>query len=227
MKPEIREMNDYFDSVSSVYETIDYYAGLYYYYGDLWVFPVKIVVPFINNMLQDLINDTLQAGEMVLDVGSGTGMYTRSIAKKSKHVYGVDISWGMLRMAQEHLKYHDLNNITFARASVENLPFKDDFFDGVSCCGVLQLFPDVVNALGEMNRVLIDGSKLAVMTYLKREKKKIKSLNIKSIDESLERETHVHFFELDELKGYLEKTGYSNFKYRIYGSMIIFEAEKI
>lgn len=115
-----------------------------------------------------------------------------------------------------------MGNILLARAEVEHLPFKDDFFDGVSCCGALHLFPDVTEAFKEMNRVLKKEGKLAVMTFVRK-----RFLGIKRIYEHLDKDHHFHVFDVDELKSYLENTGYSNFKYNIYGSMILFEAKKI
>jgi ubiquinone/menaquinone biosynthesis C-methylase UbiE len=220
------EMIDFFDEVSDVYETLNYYANLYTIYGGLQVNPVKITVPLINNIFKSSITDMIQSkGKRILDVACGTGMYTRHIAKYARQVYGVDISWGMLKKAQKTVKLKELENITFSRAQVENLPFKDNYFDAVSCCGALQLFPDVNKALEEMHRVLKVRGKLAVMTYLKRSKKSLRGL--KPPLEFLENEKQIHFFTIGELKSYLWSNGYNNINHQKYGSIVLFEGGKI
>ena len=105
-------------------------------------------------------------GKRILDVACGTGMYTRNIARSTKKVHGLDISWEMLKKNQGSAEINRLDNITFSRARVENLPFKNDYFDALACCGALQLFNDVDKALTEMQRVLKSRGKLALMTYL-------------------------------------------------------------
>lgn len=204
------------------YESLPYFASLYGYYGNLNVHPIKKIIPFVTMTFKNIINNMLEIdGKVALDVACGTGMYTRNIARKASKVYGIDISEGMLKTALKYSKLHGLNNIIFARASADNLPFKDNFFDGVSCCCALHLFNDLNRSLGEMNRVLNEGGKLACLTYLRRGFWKNKD-----IYEIFLKERNIHFFKLNELKKYLENAGFSNFKYNIGGSMIIFEVKK-
>src|SRR6185436_14303225 len=47
-----------------------------------------------------------------------------------------------------------LNNAYYMRGSALSLPFKSEMFDGVTCCGALQLFRDQDQAVGEIARVL-------------------------------------------------------------------------
>jgi ubiquinone/menaquinone biosynthesis C-methylase UbiE len=181
------------------------------------------IVPLINIMLKTKITYMLNIeGGIALDVACGTGMFTRDIAIKAKKVYGIDISVGMLRTAQKYAKLFNIHNIVFARANVENLPFEDEFFDGVSCIGALQLFTDLILVLREINRVLRTGGKFVGMTYLKRD---IWAIN--DIYEEMKRKIKVHFFEVGELEDILEKLGFSKFYHEVYGSMILFQVEKI
>ncbi len=213
--PERKKMIKAIDRLSTIYETPLWYPIIYHIYGGFFIPSVKETVNSITDMLEI-------DGGIALDVACGTGLYTRNIAKHAKEVYGIDFSMGMLRKAQEYAKRESLDNIVLARAEVENLPFKNDCFDGISCCGALHLFSDVAEALGEMNRVLKRDGKLAVMTFVRR-----RFLGIKRIYEHLERDHHFHVFSVDDLQSDLENTGYSDFKYNIYGSMILFEAKKI
>ena len=219
IEPERKEMNDFFENASSIYESISYYAQLYRYYGGINVYLPEIQVPVINEILQEGINEMLQVNKgPVLDIACGTGMFTRSISCNSSKVYGADISWSMLNKALEYSK--SLDNISFLRARAEALPFNENIFEGVSCCGALHLFSDVSTVLMEMNRVLKKNGKLAVMTYLKNELLGTKYL--KDFDKN-----NIHFFEIDELEDIVKKNGFSEFKYKLYGSIILFEAKKI
>ncbi len=128
---------------------------------------------------------------------------------------------GMLQKAAEYAEDKKIDNIHFARARAEKLPFRDDFFDGVICCGALHLFPDTEEALVEMKRVMKNGARLAVMTFVKR-----RFLKFKRVYEHLRKDHGAHIFDVEELDTYLSKTGFKNFTYNIYGSMILFQAEK-
>jgi ubiquinone/menaquinone biosynthesis C-methylase UbiE len=102
-----------------------------------------------------------------LDVACGTGFLTRPLAQKMRRVYGIDISMGMLEQATEYARKKGIENIRFAHSRAERLPFPNSLFDGVTCSGALHTFPDTVEALKEMARVLKTGARLAVNTLLK------------------------------------------------------------
>jgi len=156
-----------------------------------------------------------------LDVACGTGLFTRSIARKMRLVYGIDISMGMLKKGTEYAEKEKIGNIRYARAMSEKLPFPDRLFDGVVCCGALHLFPETVDALGEMARVMKKGARLAVMTFVRR-----RFFRFKRIDEHLRKDHGAHIFDVDEIDSYLSQTGFKDFTHKIYGSMILFCAEK-
>jgi len=102
-----------------------------------------------------------------LDVACGTGFFTRPLAQKMRHVYGIDISIGMLEKATDYAQDKEIENICFARASVERLPFPDDVFDRVICSRGLHKFPNTIEALKEIARVMKGGARLAVLTAVK------------------------------------------------------------
>ena len=114
-----------------------------------------------------------------------------------------------------------LSNIRFARARAEKLPFPDSLFDSVVCCGALHLFPDTQQALGEIARVMKKGARLTVMKFVRR-----RFLKFKRVYEHLARDHGAHIFDVEELDSYLSKTGFKDFIYNIYGSMILFHAKK-
>ena len=106
----------------------------------------------------------LKVGERVLDVGSGPGFLTRSIADKvgsQGTVCGVDISEFLIKMAKFHNK--DQPAIRFSFGEATNLNFSNKEFDTVVCTQVMEYVQDVDTALIEFNRVLRKGGKVAIL----------------------------------------------------------------
>jgi ubiquinone/menaquinone biosynthesis C-methylase UbiE len=165
-----------------------------------------------------------------LDVACGTGFITRHLAQKMRLVYGVDISIGMLEKATEYAREGGIGNIRFARSRAERLPFPESLFDGVTCSGALHTFQDTVEALKEIARVMKSGARLGVLTILKQDPSILKKFFERlpsrpiSVEESLEA---LHLFDVEELRSYLSQTGFREFQYDVYGSWILFHAEKV
>lgn len=106
----------------------------------------------------------LEAGERVLDVGTGPGILAQSIAEAvgtSGSVCGVDISKSLLSVANSQNK--DKIPIEFEYGDATNLPYPDEDFDSLVCTQVLEYVPDVDAALTEFHRVLRKGGKLALL----------------------------------------------------------------
>jgi len=202
------------DKLAKIYESPMWYPVVYHIYGGLFIPSVKEEVEMITEMV-DAENG------LGLDVACGTGLFTRSIARKMRNVYGIDISRGMLEKAAKYAEKEELHNIRLACALAHRLPFQNELFDGVVCCGALHLFPDTKGALAEIGRVMKRSAILAVMTFVKR-----RFLKFKMIHEHLRKDHGVHVFEVDELNNYLTQTGFKNFRHNIFGSMMLFQAER-
>lgn len=212
-----REMDAYFDNVPEQYESVNYLSRIYNFFGGLATQPEDLMVPMINQGIQDGLNNILNPNnKLILDLACGTGMYTRSLSREASHVWAVDLSIKMLKQAKVKIKQENLENITLARADAEKLPFPDDQFHGVSCIGAMQLFRNIDLTLAEIKRVLKERGTLAVMTYVKEGvwKEKEHQEYLEKLD--------IHFFEVDEIEKLLQKKGFENFQFRINGSMIMF-----
>ncbi|MGH3636718.1 class I SAM-dependent methyltransferase [Mycobacterium sp.] len=102
-------------------------------------------------------------GGVALDVGSGPGTVTASLARAAGPgglALGVDISEPMLARA---VRAESGPRVGFIRADAQRLPLRDDTVDAAVSIAVLQLIPDPVAALSEIARVLRPGGRLAVM----------------------------------------------------------------
>ena len=102
--------------------------------------------------------------EKVLDIGTGTGVVALRAAKlidKQGTVYGVDLSEEMLAKAKEKSRLQDISDkVNFIRMDAENLTFKDKRFDVAVSLFALLHFPQPLNALTEIYRVLRPGGRL-------------------------------------------------------------------
>jgi SAM-dependent methyltransferase len=105
----------------------------------------------------------IPAGGVALDVGSGPGNVTASLAQAAGPdgvALGVDISEAMLERAVHN---EAGPQIGFIKADAQRLPLRDDTVDAVVSTAMLQLVPNPTAALAEMARVLRPGGRLAIM----------------------------------------------------------------
>jgi arsenite methyltransferase len=102
-------------------------------------------------------------GGVTLDVGSGPGNVTASLARAAGPdglALGVDISEPMLARA---VRAEAGPQVGFLRADAQRLPLRDETFDAGVSIAMLQLIPEPAAALAEMARVLRPGARMAVM----------------------------------------------------------------
>ena len=105
----------------------------------------------------------IPSGGVALDVGSGPGNVTASLARAAGPgglALGVDISEPMLLRA---VRAEAGPHVGFLRADAQRLPFRDETFDAAVSIAMLQLIPNPSAALAEMARVLRPGARMAVM----------------------------------------------------------------
>jgi ubiquinone/menaquinone biosynthesis C-methylase UbiE len=97
----------------------------------------------------------LRRGTRILDVGAGTGgiiQYLIDTAGEAGKIWAIDYAEEMVKIGRE--KFRNKSQVFFECASVESLPFENDFFDHAVCFGAFPHFEDKPRALKEMNRVL-------------------------------------------------------------------------
>jgi ubiquinone/menaquinone biosynthesis C-methylase UbiE len=110
----------------------------------------------------------LQPAEHVLDVACGTGFVARLAAERVRakgRVVGIDLNASMIEAARAASGHDAAVRIEWRTGDAGALPFENDVFDVVLCQQGVQFFPDRLQALREMLRVLRLRGRLAFTVW--------------------------------------------------------------
>jgi SAM-dependent methyltransferase len=107
----------------------------------------------------------LQAGERVLDLGSGGGIDVLLSARRvgsTGYAYGVDMTDEMLALARSNAVKAGATNVEFLKGTIEEVPLPDGAVDVVISNCVVNLSVDKPAVLREMFRVLAPGGRIGI-----------------------------------------------------------------
>src|SRR6266403_4815807 len=107
----------------------------------------------------------LQAGEVVLDLGSGGGIDVLLSARRvgpGGKAYGLDMTDEMLALARENQRTAGVDNVEFLKGEIERIPLPDAAVDVIISNCVINLSADKDAVLAEAFRVLKPGGRFAV-----------------------------------------------------------------
>jgi len=141
----------------------------------------------------------------VLDIGCGGGKTVKEIASsvsKGK-VYGIDFSKDMVHLSKKiNHKLIKKNIVEIMYGAVSSLPFRDKIFDFVTAFETYYFWPDLINDLIEVKRVLKPGAILLLVNEVYKddqfEKRNSKWVNL------LDMKIHTP----NEYNSFLSKAGY-------------------
>jgi len=160
--------------------------------------------PNLSSFLEKLVPQFgLEAGQHILDVGTGTGVLIPYLIREvgpAGSVTAIDYSENMIQICKT--KHSHLKNLTVELKNIEEDAFLTDSFDAAICFG---LFPHLENkqkALQNINHLLKPDGTLIIAHALSSEELKAHHNNASSsvIHDMLPEET--------EMKQLLEQTGF-------------------
>ena len=157
----------------------------------------------------EIVNRTcIDRKSKVLEIGTSTGFTAIELSKLVKcKITSIDINEISLKEAEERAKQKGLDNITFLKADVNELPFDDSEFDLIIVGNVLSLMSNKEKAFKECRRVCKKtGFIVAVpMFYLKTPSEEL----IKNVSDAIQvnitplyKQDWEGFFDLPDLEIY-------------------------
>jgi demethylmenaquinone methyltransferase / 2-methoxy-6-polyprenyl-1,4-benzoquinol methylase len=122
---------------------------------------------------------SLENNSRVLDVACGTCDVALEVSSQLKNkviVFGLDFSYGMLRLGKEKLNKKAIKNITLLNGDALALPFNDNLFDAVFIAFGIRNIIDRQRAIDSFFKVLKSKGRLAVLELTTPEKGLLRSL---------------------------------------------------
>ena len=162
--------------------------------------------PTLSSFLEKLVPQFgLEAGQNILDVGTGTGVLIPYLIREvgpAGSVTAIDYSENMIQICKT--KHSHLKNVSVRFQDIEEDAFPTESFDAIICFG---LFPHLENkekALQNMNHILKPGGTLIIAHALSSEELKAHHNNASSavVHDILPEETEI--IQLLEQTGFAE-----------------------
>ena len=102
----------------------------------------------------------------ILDIGCGTGEFTRLLAKQAQNVMAIDLSPNTIEIARQRSR--EYTNIDFQVADIVQWEFPKEHFDAIVSIATLHHLP-VEKLLPNLQSALVPGGKLVILDLLKYE----------------------------------------------------------
>jgi len=152
----------------------------------------------------EMLTNELPKGALILDVGSGRGLFAKQLAENGYSVIGIDFEPNIVKRANEEIKNWDLQGkLRFVEGDALDIPFTDESFDGVYSFGLMENLykDDWTKYASEIIRVLRPGG-FYLNVSMSRETQQFLGFNPKGSDSGdFERYgIHYYFFNKEEVR---------------------------
>ncbi len=151
-KEQVAEM---FNNISGTYDFLNHFLSL------------GIDIIWRRKAIKELKSINPQ---IMLDVATGTGDFafeSISILQPQK-IIGVDISEGMLAIAEKKIKERNLSNVFSVQlGDSEGLNFENDTFDAITVAFGVRNYENLEKGLADMLRVLKPNGKIVILEFSK------------------------------------------------------------
>lgn len=153
----------------------------------------------------------LQAGEVVVDLGSGGGfdafLAANEVGSTGK-VIGVDMTPEMISKARNNAAKAKYNNVEFRLGEIEHLPVADNSVDAIMSNCVINLSPNKQQVFNDAYRILKVGGRLAISDVV----------SSAELPDDIKNDTGLYSAcvsgasSIDELHAMMKKAGFKNIK---------------
>ncbi len=100
----------------------------------------------------------------ILEFGCGTGSTAIAHAPLVKHIRATDISANMIEIARRKAEKANIGNVTFERASIDELSVSDESYDGVLGLSILHLVDSRDDVIAKVYKMLRPGGVFVTST---------------------------------------------------------------
>lgn len=91
-------------------------------------------------LLDQILKGRFEGYKRILDAGCGEGRNLKYFAQNGYDIYGIDTNPMAIKMLQ--MMYKSVPKDNFLHGNIEELPWKDNFFDAIICSAVLHFAPE-------------------------------------------------------------------------------------
>ena len=122
------------------------------------------------SLLLDLLNKSQY--NKILDIGTGTGYLAFPLAEQfpTASICGIDIAEIIVEKNNATVKEKVIHNLSFEVFDGLTYPFSNEYADLIVTRYAFHHFQDVVNAVQQMNRILVKGGKVLISDPMRNEK---------------------------------------------------------